>query len=265
MFKNSLQNILIISLLVVLSACNGYNKLQKSSDYKLKYAKALEYYDKEDYYKALNLFDQVMPFYRGTDESEDMQYKYAYAYYYQKDFIMASYYFNRFTKTFPTSKYVEECAYMSAYCKYLDSPKYSLDQTNTKEAIKELQIYINTYPYSNRVKKSNELIDELRTKLQKKSLEIAKLYLKMKRYKAAVTSFENLLKEYPDTQFKEEALFRTIEAYYFYASKSVRSKRKERYLEAVDNYNEFISLYPDSIYNKDLDYMVKQAQKEINR
>ena len=265
MFKNSLHNILIISLLVFLASCNGYNKLQKSSDYKLKYKKALEYYEKEDYYKALNLFDQVMPFYRGTDESEDMQYKYAYAYYYQKDFIMASYYFNRFAKTFPTSKHVEECAYMSAYCKYLDSPNYSLDQTNTKEAIKELQIFINTYPYSDKVEKSNELIDELRTKLQKKSLEIAKLYLKMRRYKAAVTSFESLLKEYPDTQFKEEALFRTIEAYYFYASKSVRSKRKERYLEAVDVYNEFTSLYPDSKYKKDLDYMVKQAQKEMNR
>ena len=265
MFKNSLHNILIASLLVLLASCNGYNKLQKSSDYKLKYKKALEYYEKEDYYKALNLFDQVMPFYRGTDESEDMQYKYAYAYYYQKDFIMASYYFNRFAKTFPTSKHVQECAYMSAYCKYLDSPNYSLDQTNTKEAIKELQIFINTYPYSDKVEKSNELIDELRTKLQKKSLEIAKLYLKMRRYKAAVTSFESLLKEYPDTQFKEEALFRTIEAYYFYASKSVRSKRKERYLEAVDVYNEFTSLYPDSKYKKDLDYMVKQAQKEINR
>ena len=85
----------------------------------------------------------------------------------------------------------------------------------------------------------------------------------MDKYKAAVTSFENLLKEYHDTEFREEAMFYSIKAYYFYASKSVKSKRKERYLEAVNIYNDFVIIYPDSDFSKDVEYMYSRAIKEI--
>jgi len=263
MFSSTLKIAILISLSIILASCSKYQKIQKSQDYSLKYEKALEYYEKGDYYKCLTLFDQVMPFYRGTEEAENIAYKYAYAYYNQKEYILASFYFDRFTKTFPRSEKAEECMYMSAYCKYLDSPVYTLDQTNTKEAINDLQLFINTYPNSERVEEGNRLIDELRQKLQKKDFEIAKLYLKMEQYEAAVTSFENLLENYPDTEYKEDALFYTIKAYYYYASKSVRSKRKERYQEASDVYNLFVSLYPESKHNKDLEYMYNKAMKEI--
>jgi outer membrane protein assembly factor BamD len=263
MFAKSLNFIILISLSVALWSCSKYQKIQKSQDYSYKYEKALEYYEKGDYYKALTLFDQVMPFYRGTEEAENIAYKYAYAYYNQKEYILASFYFNRFTKTYPRSVKAEECMFMAAYCKYMDSPVYTLDQTNTKEAINDLQLFINTYPNSDNVERSNELIDELREKLQKKDFEIAKLYLKMEHYEAAVTSFENLLENYPDTEFKEDALFYTIKAYYYYASKSVRAKKKERYQEAADVYNLFVGLYPESKYNKDLEYMYSKAIKEI--
>ncbi|MBN2174922.1 MAG: outer membrane protein assembly factor BamD [Bacteroidales bacterium] len=263
MFRKPLKYILIFSFSIALISCSKYQKIQKSQDYAYKYEKANDYYEHEDYYKALNLFDQVMPFYRGTDQAEEIAYKYAYAYYNQKDYILASFYFNRFTKTFPRSEKAEECMFLAAYCKYLDSPIYKLDQTNTREAINDLQLFINTYPHSERVEQSNNLIDELREKLQKKDFEIAKLYLKMDQYEAAVTSFENLLADYPDTKFKEDALFYTIKAYYYYASKSVRSKRKERYQEAADVYNTFVSLYPESKYNRDIKYMYDKAMKEI--
>jgi len=265
MFKNAGYFILIILISVILSSCSSYSKIQKSQDYKYKYEKALEYYEKTDYYKAMTLFDQVIPFYRGKPEAEVIGYKYAYAYYYQKEYIMASYYFNRFSKTYPRNENAEECAFMSPYCKYKESPDFKLDQTNTYEAINDLQLFINAYPYSERVEECNNLIDELWDKLQKKELEIAKLYLKMDRYKAAVYSFENLLKLYPDTPYREDAMFYTIKAYYYYASKSVKKKRVERYMEAVDTYNEFVKLYPESKYNRDVEYMVTRVNKDLKK
>ncbi len=265
MFKNTSYYILTVLISIVFGSCSSYSKIQKSQDFKYKYEKALEYYDRGDYYKAMTLFDQVIPFYRGKPEAEDISYKYSYAYYNQKEYIMASYYFNRFAKTYPRNEKAEECGYMAAYCKYLESPDFKLDQTNTYEAINELQLFINAYPYSKRVEQCNELIDELRDKLQKKELEIAKLYLKMDRYKAAVTSFENLLKLYPDTKYREDAMFYTIKAYYYYASKSVKSKRRERYMEAKETYNEFVDLYPDSKHNRDIEYMVERVNKDLKK
>ncbi|MCF8378311.1 MAG: outer membrane protein assembly factor BamD [Bacteroidales bacterium] len=265
MFKNAYIYLVISFILLGLSSCSKYQKIQKSQDFGYKYEKALEYYEKEDYYRALSLFDQVIPFYRGTDEAEDIAYKYAYAYYNQKEFVMASYYFDRFVKTFPRSEKAEECAYMSAFCKYKDSPEFKLDQTSTYEAISKLQLFINAYPTSDSVETCNQLIDELREKLQVKDMEIAKLFLKMERYLAAVKSFENLLTSYPDTKFREDAMFYTIKSYYYYAAKSVKSKRKERYQEAADIYNNFIALYPESKYNKEVKFMYDRAMKEINR
>ncbi len=265
MLKNAGYYLLIALMSVILGSCSSYSKIQKSQDFKYKYDKALEYYERNDYYKAMTLFDQVIPFYRGKPEAENIGYKYAYAYFYQKEYIMASYYFNRFSKTYPRNERAEECAFMAAKCKYLESPDYKLDQTNTYEAINELQLYINAYPYSDQVEQCNNLIDELRNKLQKKELEMAKLYLKMDKYKAAVTSFENLLKNYPDTPFREDAMFYTIKAYYFYASKSIKKKRRERYMEAVDTYNEFVKLYPDSKFNRDVEYMVNRVNKDLKK
>ncbi len=263
MFKKASLYILIVLFSAALPSCSKYSKISKSQDFKYKYVKAMEYYEREDYFHALNLFDQIIPFYRGTDEAEDIAFKYSYAYYYQKDYILASYYFDRFARTFPRSEKAEEASFLTAYCKYLDSPIYSLDQTNTYEAINGLQLFINSYPNSSRVEECNSLIDELRAKLQKKEFEAAKLYLKMRKYKAAVTSFENLLTAYPDTEMKEDAMFYMIQAYYFYASKSVRSKRVERYAEAMETYDTFVALYPDSKHNKDIKYMTDRARKQL--
>ena len=61
----------IISILALVSvSCSQYHKISKSQDYKFKYEKAMEYYEREDYFRALGLFDQVIPFYRGTEEAE---------------------------------------------------------------------------------------------------------------------------------------------------------------------------------------------------
>ena len=73
------------------------------------------------------------------------------------------------------------------------------------------------------------------------------------------------MKLYPDTPYREDAMFYTIKAYYYYATKSVRKKREERYMEAVDTYNEFVKLYPDSKHNKDVEYMVTKVNKDLKK
>jgi outer membrane protein assembly factor BamD len=85
---------------------------------------------------------------------------------------------------------------MSAYCKYKESPSYSLDQTPTFEAINELQLFVNQYPESQKVARCNQLIDELRNKLEEKEYRIARMYFRMQEYKAAIVSYENVLKDF---------------------------------------------------------------------
>ncbi len=262
MLKRQIIFFLIVGL--GLTSCSQYQKLLKSNDTELKYEKAVGYYESEDYYKALQLFDLVIPAYRGTEKAERLNYYYAQCYYKQKDYSMASYYFMKFAKEYPRSENAEECYFLSAYCKYLDSPDYSKDQTSTYDALNDLQAFANAYPNSARVKECNDLMNDLRAKLEKKQYSIATMYLKMSDYQAAVTTYNNLLKEYPDTEYREEAMLGLIEANYLYASKSVASKQQERYQAAVEAYDRYRANYPDSKNADEAEAMYLKARKALS-
>lgn len=262
MFKKAVFIVFLV-VITVLYSCSKYQKLLKSTDNEKKYEAAIEFYEKGEFYRALQLFDQLIPVYRGTNKAEKLYYYYADAYFNEGDYIMASYYFKRFASSFPSSELAEDATFMAAYCKYLDSPRFSLDQSTTREAIDEFQLYINRYPFGSRVDEANALIDEMLMKLQKKAYNIANLYFKMEDYRAAIVSYENLLKDYPDTQYKQDILYRIIKSYYEYAIKSIEEKKKERYDAAVKAYLDFVALYPESEYIDEVEKMNERVNDEL--
>ncbi len=250
-------------MLVQLSSCSKYQRLLKSTDHAKKLEMAVNYYEKQDYYRALQLFDEVIIVYRGKEQAEKIQYYYAYCYYGQGDYITASYHFKNFAKIYPNSKYAEESFYMSAYCKYLDSPTYSLDQSSTQEAIKEMQLFINFYPRSTRVAEANKLIDDLRLKLTNKAFEIAKLYYKTESYNAAQIAFTNILKDFPETSQREEIMYYIVKSDYDYAKNSIDSKKQERFRNVIEAYNNLISNFPDTKFKSDAESYYKKALSNI--
>ncbi|MBI4946435.1 MAG: outer membrane protein assembly factor BamD [Bacteroidetes bacterium] len=261
--KNSV-GLFLLCAIIILSSCSDYNKLLKSSDYTKKYDAAVAYYNKGEYSKALALLEELVSVYRGTDKAEKIMYYYAYATYLSGDYLLAGYHFSNYVKSFPASARAEECAFLYAYCFYEESPRYSLDQTDTKNAIKELQLFINKYPGSQKVSESNDLIAKLRSKLEMKYYEISKQYYFLLDYKAAIVSFENVLKEFPDSKYREDAMFMIVKSHYSYAEKSVEKKKTERYKSTIDSYNKFISYYPDnSRFNKEAEGYFSSAKKQL--
>ncbi len=248
---------------VALSSCSKYQRLLKGSDFEAKYEAAEKYYAKEDYYRALQLLDELIIVYRGTERAERVYYLYAKSHFKQEDYLLANYHLKYFARTFPKSPHAEEALFLSAYCSYLSSPIYSLDQTSTFEALKEIQIFINLYPNSEYMPRCNEMVDELRFKLQKKDFETAMLYLNIQDFKAAIFSFDSFLKDYPASSFREEAMFNLVKAHYMLASRSVVSKQLERYTEAVEAYEKFISAFPSSSNSREAAGYNRQAQRMI--
>jgi outer membrane protein assembly factor BamD len=252
-----------LSLLVFLSTSCKFSKLLKSDDTEKKYAMAMKLYEEKDYSRALQLYDQLMGVMRATDKSQKIYYNQAYCYYYSKDYTMAAYYFKRFSTNFPNTREAEECYFMSAFCNCQNSPEYSLDQTTTHDAIKELQSFINTYPESKRIPECNDLIDKMREKLETKDYRIALLYYRMDDYIAAITSFNNILKDYPETQKKEEIMFLIFKCYTKYAVESIDVRKKERIMKALTAYNDFATLYPSSTFSAEAKSLKEKSQKEL--
>lgn len=253
MFKNKRILILSVSLFLAFSitGCKSkFEKLRLSNDTGKKYQEAIKLYNNKDYNKALTLFDDLVQKYRGMAEAEDLYYYYAYTNYHLKDYTTARYHFKVFADTYPSSPKAEECRYMSAYCFYLESPNYSLDQENTLKAIEALQLFINLYPKSERVAEASRLIADLRGKLETKSYANAKLYLDIGDYQSAVIAFRNSLRDYPDTKYAEEMEYLIIQAQFLYAKNSFLNRQEARYGEAIQMADEFIEKYPQSQYVK---------------
>ena len=255
--------LLIFSML--LTSCSNYNRILKGTDMDAKMESAIRYYNKGDYYKALPLFEELTTVYRGTRKAEKTYYYYAYTNYRLEDYQAAAYDFDNFTKTFPTSEFTEECAFMRAFCYYQDSPEFSLDQTNTYTAINELQLFADKYPYSTRIEECNKLIDQLRGKLETKTYETAKLYYNMESYKAAMTTFKNLLHDFPSTQYREISLFLTFKAAYLYAEGSIDAKREGRYNDALRSYGEFNLSFPESKFMKEAIDITDQIKEKLDK
>lgn len=256
---------MVLVLLFAGTSCSKYQKLLKSTDSELKLQKAIEYYEDEDYHRAIGLFTDVIPVYRGTQRAEEINYYYAMAHYKIRDYVMASHYFRTFTQAYPMNEHAEEFLFLAAYCKYLDSPRSSLDQTTSEEAISEFQIFINRFPASPRVEEANRLIDELREKQERKVFEQAKLYFDLTDYVAAVTTYNVLLRDYPDTQYREEALFNIVLASYEYASQSIPEKQEERYHEVIAAHQRLEKFFPESEYLEASGRYRDIAQSEIAR
>jgi outer membrane protein assembly factor BamD len=262
MFKKA-EILFALFLLLVFASCNNYNRLLKSSDFELKYVKAVEYYGKKNYVKALPLFEELMTVYRGTGKAEQVNYYYAYCNFGLEDYLLASYHLKNFVRTFPKSEFAEDAMFTSAYCYFLDSPVYSLDQENTVKAISEFQLFVNLYPNSAKISDCNDYIDRLRAKLERKSYENALLYFNIEDYKASMQAFKNLLKDFPDNPYREEANFLILKSNYLLAKNSINEKKEERFKSTIEHYYKFIDNFKESNYLSEAESIFESSQKQL--
>ncbi|MEM1218434.1 MAG: outer membrane protein assembly factor BamD [Bacteroidota bacterium] len=255
----------VLFLLVGIIGCKSeFEKIRTSGDAEAIYKTAVQYYEDREYLRAQTLIELILGVYRGKPELEELYFKYAYTYFYLESYTLAAYYFDNFSNTFSTSALREEADYMTAYSYYKLSPSFRLDQGNTASAINEFQLFVNTYPDSERVDECNQLMDIMRQKMERKAFATAELYYDLKQYQAATQSFENLLKDFPETEDTERIRYRIVESYFYLADNSIYEKRKERYESARKAAEDFLDKYTKSEYRKAVENILENSILALN-
>jgi outer membrane protein assembly factor BamD len=255
---------LFVLTLMLFASCSDFNKVLKSTDYEFKFKKAIEYYEAGEFVRSGTLLQELLTIYRGTSRADQIYYYYAKSMMGQRDYLMATQYFRTLLREVPTSSYSEEAQFMVGYAAYLQSPKVRLDQEVTVNAIDALQLYINLYPFNEKVDEAHRLIDELRDKLVEKSYLNARLYYDFENYKAAVVSLENALKDYPDSKYREELLYMLVKSKYLLAVNSVEDKKELRLSSALDEYFAFADEFPESKYKREVDRYYETITRLLN-
>jgi outer membrane protein assembly factor BamD len=260
---------LAIAALLLFASCNKeyrtYAKYSRKGSISEKDSAAFFYYRNGDYEKASYLFEELQSAYRGSARAKDILYHYAYSKFNFGLYVVSAYYFDQYAKLYPADEKTPECTFMVGESYYREAAPYYLDQDYTRKAISQFQLYINNYPLSDQVKEANRRMTELRERLAMKSFETAKLYYKLESYKAAVTSFQVMMQEYPDSRYYEEAMLYLMKASFNLAEISVPSKKKNRYLDALDYYERFVDRYPSSVHAKEAESYFDKIKKALGR
>ena len=262
-----LKNIfLVLAAVVAMSSCKTqYEILMNSNDVKQKYDAAFQYFNDGKYAKAASLFESLSVLTNGTERDDTVRYYWGLSNYNYRDYYTAEANFDKFIEMYPASPFTSDARFLRLDCLYRATLRYELDQTPTYKAIDEISQYILEYPDTEHMQECREVLVELNERLDRKAYESAKLYYKMEDYLASRVALRNVIKEDADNMYREDILYLIAMSSYKYASLSVPSKQRERYLTFVDDYLNFISEMPDSHYRKELENIYGKVQKALGR
>jgi outer membrane protein assembly factor BamD len=230
--------------LIWISACSTKSQIRPGDTLEVAFDKSMALYERERYREAANAFEVVISIGRGTDIGQDAQFYLAQSYYKNRDYLIAASEFQRYSNFYPRSERKQDSDFMEAMSYYNLSPRYNLDQTDTYNAIERFQLYISRFPNSDRATQAAAMIDEMRTKLARKSFEAAEQYMRLRYYQAAAIYYGLTIERFPETKWAENSLANQITAYVVYADNSVRARQAERYQKAIEAYESYIQLFP---------------------
>ena len=262
MIKNGIITIIV---LLFLASCSKLTRALKIDDHEERYKAGVAFYEKEDYYRANVVFEDLIPILTGTNKAEKLQLQYAYSFFHQKLYSLSSHYFKSFYDVYGRSEFATEALFMYVKSLYQSTPDYNLDQSNTKKTVEAAQDFLNRYPKSKFSKELSGMIQTLRGKQELKAFSIAKHYHKLRRYKAAFIAYNNFQKDFPDSDYRDQATYFKIQTQYEIYKLSVESKKKERIEVVMNAYYYFIDKYPNSKHLKNAEDIYTACQRYLSK
>jgi outer membrane protein assembly factor BamD len=122
------------------------------------------------------------------------------------------------------------------------------DQTETKEAIKEFQTFVDRYPNSKLITQVKQHLREARDRLSDSDLQVANFYLSIRLYPAADVRYRHILATDPDYTRKDALYFRLAETL----------EKSGKPVEALPYYERLVSEYEQSEH-------LEEARRRIDR
>jgi outer membrane protein assembly factor BamD len=230
-------------------------------------------YGKKDYDGAALTLESLLVSSRATALEDHVLFLLGQTYYQSGQYLLSSEIFTRLLKQVPSTQYARTAQFLIAKSHEKLSPHYELDQQETLKAIDQFSVYMDLYPapddskilsdvetyrellkinpenpvYKERyakaaaelgkvdsLKYAEKAIPVLRDKLAKNTYFIARQYVHLKKYKAAVIFYDEILKRYPDTGYVQQA----------WAGKVDALIKRKKWFEAGQVLDQYLQIYP---------------------
>ena len=199
------MRLFLICISIFLSSCGISNPFDDNIPYKTRFDNGLAFFEEEKFVKASQQFNIIVERASHTDLGDDALFFLAESYFLNKDYDLALIEFEKLVSRMGFSPYIEKSRWRICETLMLLSPNFYHDQDSSLKAITQIQEFLDDFPNSEYSKDADKLINELRTRLAEKNMETGKLYIKLKAYDSAMTSYKVVVNEYYDTKFFNDA------------------------------------------------------------
>ncbi|WP_246075094.1 outer membrane protein assembly factor BamD [Gracilimonas mengyeensis] len=253
----------ILGFLFLFTACKNDSLIKRGDTVDVAFEKAMAMYQNEDYVDAADAFETVTRVGRGTEYGQEAQFYLAESYFKSRQYLLAASEYDRYISYYPQDERRVDAEFKAALCYYHQSPRYKLDQTPTRNAIERFQLFNNRYPDSEYVTQAANYIDEMRNKLAHKTYEGAQFYIRTEQYEAAIIYLNQTIDRFPESKWAARALVDQVETYIAYADNSILSKQQERYEKAIEAYEKFLQLFPESDMRAEIENLHDEALNKL--
>jgi outer membrane assembly lipoprotein YfiO len=205
--------LILIAAGMTLGACAGGRGDSDRDTIEARFERGIAHFEKKRWTRAGEDFKWVVTNNPASSIAAEAQFSYAECLFRQKLYIEAQVEFERLIRQWASSAHLVEARYRIVECLVAQSPKFYFDQKSTRDAINELQDFVDDFPASQQRKEAEGRIAELREKIAQKYYESGRLYLKWRRSPSARLYLENILFQYYDTSYADKARVGIVVSY----------------------------------------------------
>jgi len=148
--------------------------------------------------------------------------------------------FREFLSFFPTHQRADYAQYKLALSYYEQMLAPQRDQTATKDAIREFELFLERFPNSRLKPDVDAKLRETRDRLGRAEYEVGLHYYRMRWYPGAMDRFMALLKRDPEFTYRD--------AVYYHLGEMLMSKEINRPAEALPYYERIVKEFESSEY-----------------
>ena len=178
------------------------------------YKEALENLEKNDTFFAANKFLEAELLFPQSDWAPRSALMASYSFYLQDYYSKSIFHLERFIDTYPKNKNLDYAYYLLAMCYYENIEDEKRDLLPLLKSKDLFKLVIDRFPDSNFAMDAEFKINFINDNLASKEIYIGRHYIKKEKWIAALNRFKNIIENYEDTIYVEEAIHRVVEIYY---------------------------------------------------
>ena len=180
----------------------------------LAYKEGLEFLEKGDALYASKKFNEAEILFPQSIWAPKSSVMSAYSLYYYNYYGDAIFQLERHLKNYPNDKNLAYVHYLIAICYFEKLSDEKKDLEPLIQTQKKFEYIINNYPNTDFAIDSKYKLDLILDMLAAKEMYIGRHYMETEKWIGAINRFKNVINNYDDTVYVEEALHRLVEIYY---------------------------------------------------